>query len=96
MKHCADCEHHEPMFHHCRFRETEPLDMRRWRIVCSAADEAGLRARLHPQYVMAERADEDGDRAVVDVTTGEVGRFAGKYVSNAGLWVCVEYLPVEA
>ena len=70
--------------------------MRRWRLVCSAADEAGLRARLHPQYVMAQQADEDGDRAVVDVTTGEVGRFAGKYVSNAGLWVCVEYLPVEA
>lgn len=41
MKHCRDCEHFEPMFWHCVYKETEPMDMRKWLLIysCERRDE---------------------------------------------------------
>ena len=46
-RHCLSCEFHEPMFWQCRFREREPVDMRKWRMVCSANAKAELWEKLY-------------------------------------------------
>lgn len=33
MEHCLECEHHERNFWNCLYRETEPVDMRKWRVI---------------------------------------------------------------
>ena len=41
MKHCIECEHFAPIFWHCTYRETEPVDMRKWLLIygCERRDE---------------------------------------------------------
>ena len=41
-RHCRDCEHFQPMFFHCMYRETEPIDMRKWRMVYGCRDKGEL------------------------------------------------------
>lgn len=81
-KHCAECQYHEPRFYHCLYRETEPIDMRKWRLIYGCMEKANLSQGIH-QRVLLERnpilqdkshpPDKEWDaayRAMMDALTG--------------------------
>ena len=81
-KHCAECQYHEPRFYHCLYRETEPIDMRKWRLIYGCMEKANLSQGIH-QRVLLERnpilqdkshpPDEEWGaayRAMMDALTG--------------------------
>ena len=41
-KHCLTCEYHVPIYWKCTYRETEPIDMRGWRLIYSHSDRENL------------------------------------------------------
>ena len=53
-KHCMECEHYQPMFQHCLFRESEPIDMRKWRGVCTHTDKGALAVFLHENLLYCQ------------------------------------------
>jgi len=70
QKHCYECCCFEPQFYKCTYQETEPIDMKSWQRICSAADLEEL-AR-HMDYCLSYGAmlaakekptDEDKSRA---------------------------------
>ena len=46
-KHCMECEHHEPRFGHCLFKETEQVDMRKWRAIYTNSDKNRMEISIH-------------------------------------------------
>lgn len=109
-KHCEECEHHELRFWHCLFRETEPIDTRKWKLVYRCAEKENLwrgilrreaggadEARTAPEYIITDTSDANGDYGVVNADTGEIHpSFVAKFLEDIPVWVCVEYLPPGA
>lgn len=91
-KHCRGCEHFEQEFYHCLYRETEPVDTRKWKLVCICQQ----KEELLPKYAIADTPDENGDYTVIDMETGEIQSFIAKYFPDLGAWACVEYMPPGA
>ena len=53
-RHCQECEHHEPRFGHCLFTESEPIDMRKWKGICTHKDKDALAVFLHENLLYGE------------------------------------------
>ena len=41
-KHCIECEYHKTDFWRCTYKETEPIDMKEWRLIYSHGDKETL------------------------------------------------------
>ena len=63
MKHCTGCKYHQPMFHQCLFRESEPIDMRKWRGVCTHAEKDKLVVFLHENLLYGQLLREAKETA---------------------------------
>lgn len=73
-KHCMECEHYQPTFQHCLFRESEPIDMRKWRGVCTNTDKKELAIFLHENLLYGKLLREAKEGA-----SGEdVGEILGR------------------
>ena len=70
-KHCKECEHYQPMFQHCLFKESEPIDMRKWRGVCTHTDKDALAVFLHENLLYGQLLREAGKAAMQD-SAGEI------------------------
>lgn len=62
-KHCMECQHHEPRFGNCLYKETEPIDMRKWRGVCTHTDKNALAVFLHENLLYGELLREAKETA---------------------------------
>ena len=71
QKHCAGCQHYQPMFHHCTFSETEPIDMRKWRGICTHTDKAALAVFLH-EHLLYGKLLREARESEVQEDTGEI------------------------
>ena len=73
-KHCAECEHFEPNFWHCLYRESEPIDMRKWKPYCTHHDKQELLIFLHENLLYGQLMREAGNASQDN---------AGKYLTKA-------------
>jgi len=69
-KHCIECEHFEPGFWHCIYREIEPIDMRKWKGICTHRDKNELAVLLHEHLLYGELMHE-----AENVTQEDVEKF---------------------
>lgn len=73
MKHCLECEHHEPHFWHCMFKESEPIDMRKWKPYCTHHNKKELTIFLHENLLYGHFLREAGE-----TTQEEAGKLLTK------------------
>ena len=89
-RHCMICEHFEQGYWHCRFQETEPMDMRKWVLVYACNDKARLwrgiymRELIRTDAILARepipRSNEAGAAARARATAKIESRATPKYV----------------
>ena len=74
-KHCLECEYHQPVFWRCNYKETEPIDMKEWRLIYSHSDKAALwrgiyrRDLLHADPTIRAPGIRGDDPAWVEAVT---------------------------
>lgn len=89
-KHCAECQYHELRFYRCLYRETEPIDMRKWRLIygCTSKDDlwSGIYSRelilRDPEtaHLPSPLSNEDGDAASARAQAAVAARTSPKYI----------------
>ena len=52
-RHCRKCEHFEPRFYHCLFRETEAVDVRKWRLIYGCVQKENLWQGIWQRVLLA-------------------------------------------
>ena len=87
-KHCAECQYHEPRFYHCLYRETEPIDMRRWRLIYGCTEKDHLwqgvwqRVLTESNPILRDKShppDEEWGAAYKAMMDALTGRTSPKY-----------------
>lgn len=54
MRHCMECEHHEQHFGKCMYREKEPIDMRKWKLIYGCANKEDLWWGIYRKELLKE------------------------------------------
>ena len=89
-KHCPTCEHYEVRFDHCLYGETEPADMRKWKLIygCTNKDDlwSGIYSReliMHdPEtaHLPSPLGNEDGEAVSARARAAVAARTSPKYI----------------
>lgn len=87
-KHCAECRHHEPHFGHCIYKEKEPIDMRKWRLIYGCTEKDHLwqgvwqRVLTESNPILRDKShplDEEYGAAHKEMMDALTGRTSPKY-----------------
>ncbi len=87
-KHCAECRHHEPHFGHCIYKEKEPIDMRKWRLIYGCTEKDHLwqgvwqRVLTESNPILRDKShplNEEYGAAYKEVMNALTGRTSPKY-----------------
>ena len=74
-RHCLECEYHQPAFWRCKYKETEQIDMKQWRLIYSHTDKETLwrgiyrRELLHADPTIRAPGIRSNDPAWVEAVT---------------------------
>lgn len=86
-EHCADCKHFEPHFWHCTFKESEPIDMRKWKPYCTHYDKKKLPIFLHENLICRQllretenASQEDAEKYLAKAKETVAARKSPKFV----------------
>lgn len=88
-RHCRECEYFEPRFFHCLFRETEAVDVRKWRLIYGCVQKENLwhgvwyRVLLASYPILQDKnhpPDAEWGAAYSEMQDTLAGRTSPKYV----------------
>lgn len=88
--HCLACEYFEPRFHHCMFKETEPIDMRKWKLIYGCNKKEDLWRGIYSREMLLQDPetshlpsplpDKEGKAALERANAAVAARSSPKYI----------------